>query len=65
VLARVNEDTYSPDTTIKMGNHPVIWTNEHFKARNVYIFMGHHPELFQNSAFTAIVSNSILWAARQ
>jgi type 1 glutamine amidotransferase len=65
VLARVNEATYSPDTATKMGDHPVIWTNEHFKARNVYIFMGHHPELFQNSAFTTIVSNSILWAAHQ
>ena len=65
VLARVNEDTYSPDTPLKMGNHPVIWSNEHFKARNVYIFMGHHPELFQNSAFTTIVSNSIFWAAHQ
>ncbi len=65
VLARVNEATYSPDTPTKMGDHPVIWTNEHYKARNVYIFMGHHPELFQNSAFTTIVSNSIFWAARQ
>lgn len=65
VLARVNEDTYSPDSPLKMGNHPVIWSNEHFKARNVYIFMGHHPELFQNSAFTTIVSNSIFWAAHQ
>lgn len=65
VLARVNEATYSPDTPTKMGDHPVIWTNEHFKARNVYIFMGHHPELFHNSAFTTIVSNSIFWAARR
>jgi hypothetical protein len=65
VLARVNEATYSPDTPTKMGDHPVIWTNEHVKARNVYIFMGHHPELFQNSAFTTIVNNSIFWAARQ
>jgi type 1 glutamine amidotransferase len=63
VLARVNEATYSPETSTKMGDHPVIWTNEHFKARNVYIFMGHHPELFQNSNFTAIVRNSIFWAA--
>ncbi|HXM96475.1 MAG TPA: ThuA domain-containing protein [Candidatus Dormibacteraeota bacterium] len=65
VLARVNEDTYSPDTTIKMGDHPVVWTNEHYKARNIYIFMGHHPELFQNSAFTTLFTNSIFWAARQ
>jgi hypothetical protein len=48
-----------------MGDHPVIWTNEHVKARNVYIFMGHHGELFQNSAFTTIFHNAILWAAHQ
>jgi hypothetical protein len=65
VLAKVDESTYSPDTRIKMGgDHPVIWTNEHYKARNVYIFMGHHPELFQNPAFTTIFRNSIFWAAR-
>jgi type 1 glutamine amidotransferase len=66
VLAHVDEATYSPDTPTKMGgDHPVIWTNEHMKARNVYIFMGHHPELFQNSVFTAIFHNAILWAAHQ
>ena len=63
VLARVNEATYSPDTRTKMGDHPVVWTNEHYKARNVYIFMGHHPDLFQNPSFTTIFRNSILWAA--
>lgn len=65
VLAHVDEATYSPDTRTKMGDHPVIWTNEKVKARNVYIFMGHHPELFQNAAFTTIFHNSILWAAHQ
>jgi type 1 glutamine amidotransferase len=66
VLAHVDESTYSPGTPTKMGgDHPVIWTNEHMKARNVYIFMGHHPELFQNSAFTTIFHNTILWAAHQ
>ncbi len=65
VLASVNEDSYSPDTKTKMGDHPVIWTNEHLKARNIYIFMGHHPDLFQNPAFTTIFKNSIFWAAGQ
>jgi hypothetical protein len=65
VLASVNEDTYSPDTKTKMGDHPVIWTNEHYKARNIYIFMGHHPDLFQNPAFTTIFKNSIFWAAQR
>ncbi len=63
VLASVDENSYSPQTDIKMGDHPVIWTNEHMKARNIYIFMGHHPELFQSAAFTQIFKNSIFWAA--
>jgi uncharacterized protein len=63
VLASVDEKTYSPDSPVKMGDHPVVWSNEHIKARNIYIFMGHHPELFQNTAFTTLFHNSILWAA--
>jgi uncharacterized protein len=65
VLATVDEDTYQPQTPIKMGDHPVVWTNEHYQARNIYIFMGHHPELFQNPTFTALFHNSILWAAHR
>jgi len=65
VLARVDEDTYSPGTSTKMGDHPVVWTNEHYKARNIYIFMGHRPEHFQNPAFTTLFHDSILWAAHQ
>ncbi|MGC1359736.1 MAG: ThuA domain-containing protein [Silvibacterium sp.] len=65
VLASVDENTYTPSTPIKMGDHPVVWTNEHYKARNIYIFMGHHPELFQNKSFTILFHNSILWAAHQ
>ena len=63
VLASVDEKTYTPSTDLKMGDHPVVWTNEHMKARNIYIFMGHHPELFANKAFTRIFTNSIFWAA--
>ncbi|WP_035359711.1 ThuA domain-containing protein [Edaphobacter aggregans] len=64
VLANVDEDSYSPDSPVKMGgDHPVIWSNEHVKARNVYIFMGHHGELFHNTAFTTIFHNALLWAA--
>jgi uncharacterized protein len=63
VLASVDENTYAPNTTVKMGDHPVVWSNEHVKARNIYIFMGHHLELFQNTAFITLFHNSILWAA--
>jgi len=63
VLARVNEESYVPASTIRMGDHPVIWTNEHVRARNVYIFMGHDPGLFRNPAYTTLLRNAIFWAA--
>jgi len=64
VLASVNEDSYRPGSDIKMGDHPVVWTNPKIEARNVYIFMGHGPELFKNSAYTTLFRNSIFWAAQ-
>jgi len=63
VLASVDENSYAPDSPIKMGDHPVVWSNEHVKARNVYIFMGHRAEHFQNESFTRLFHNSIVWAA--
>ena len=65
VLASVDEKSYSPAGSTRMGDHPVVWSNERMKARNVYIFMGHHAELFRNSTFTKIFHNSIVWAAGQ
>jgi hypothetical protein len=66
VLATVDETTYKPDSELKMGgDHPVIWSNENVKARNVYIFMGHRAEHFQSPVFTELFHNAILWAAHQ
>lgn len=61
VLARVDEDTYSIPTEVKMGDHPVIWVNEAKKARNVYFQIGHDAELFQNPDFLTMFENSISW----
>jgi hypothetical protein len=63
VLAHVDESSYEPSSDIKMGDHPVIWTNEKMKARNIYILMGHHPSLFQNETYKTLLRNAILWAA--
>ncbi len=63
VLASVDENTYQPHSDINMGDHPVIWTNEHVKARNVYIFMGHSPILFDDEAYRKIFVNAIFWAS--
>lgn len=64
VLATVDESSYTPDSKLKMGDdHPVIWTNPHYKARNIYIFMGHSPLLFNSSVYKMLFTNSIFWAA--
>ncbi len=66
VLASVDESTYEPNTMIKMGgDHPVVWTNEHYKARNVYIFMGHHGGLFEDPNFVQLFRNAIFWSANR
>jgi type 1 glutamine amidotransferase len=63
VLASVNESSYVPGSEIKMGDHPVVWTNEHFPARNIYIFMGHGADLLENKFYTTLLSNAIFWTA--
>ena len=65
VLASVDESSYTDPSAVRMGDHPVIWSNEHMKARNVYIFMGHGPDLIENTVFTTILRNAILWAAEK
>src|SRR5258708_6950078 len=64
VLASVDESTYefvdASESGIRMGDHPVIWTNDKLRARNLYIFMGHHPNLFANAAYTTFLTNAIM-----
>lgn len=63
VIASVNENTYSPASEIKMGDHPAIWSNTNVASRNVYIFMGHSPDLLKNASYTTLLSNAIFWTA--
>lgn len=63
VLASVDERSYHPASAITMGDHPVIWSNRHAGARNVYIFMGHGPDLFEEAAYTTIFRNAVFWAS--
>jgi uncharacterized protein len=63
VIANVDESSYQPPSDIKMGDHPVIWSNEKIKARNVYFQMGHHANLFHSAEFKNMFGNAILWAA--
>ena len=61
MLASVNENSYQPASQVKMGDHPVIWTNPKKAARNVYFQIGHSGSLFDNPDFVRMFSNAILW----
>ena len=63
VLATVDENSYTLETPIKMGDHPVIWTNTAKKGRNVYFQYGHSPKLGSNEAFRTLLLNAIHWTA--
>ena len=65
VIASVDESTYTPDSKVKMGDHPVIWSNPKMAARNIYIFMGHSPDLFNNELYTKLFRNAIFWATKK
>jgi type 1 glutamine amidotransferase len=62
VLANVDEASYQPPSEVTMGDHPVIWTNEDYAGKNLYIFIGHHPNLFENAAYVTLLRNAIWWA---
>lgn len=63
VLASVDEDSYTTETSVKMGDHPVVWTNEAVNSRNVYIQMGHSPRLFESEDFCTLFLNAIRWTS--
>ena len=68
VLATLDESSIKKlpkDDSWKMGDHPVIWTNEKMKARNVYFLMGHHANLVKTDVFKIMVGNAILWASKK
>lgn len=64
ILARVDEDSYPQSVKVRMGDHPVVWTNTSVKARNVYFQMGHSPKLFDSQDFKKMFSNAIRWAMK-
>ena len=65
VLANVDESSYTPASDIKMGDHPVVWSNEKITARNVYFQMGHSPKLFDSPNFTTMFRNAIKWTLKK
>ncbi len=65
VLATVDENSYKPSSDIKMGDHPVIWSNPKKKSKNIYFLFGHHGGLFEAKDFKQLFANAIEWAVKE
>ncbi|MCH5719645.1 ThuA domain-containing protein [Niabella hibiscisoli] len=65
VLATVDESSYQPASDVKMGDHPVIWSNSKKKAKNVYFLIGHSASLVATPAFTQMFANAIKWGLKK
>jgi len=62
VLATADESTYKQNKP--MGDHPIIWTNEHYR-RMIYIAIGHDPSILENKDYLHLLRNAILWAGEK
>ena len=68
VLATVDEDSYTPvqklfsrEVDLRMGDHPVIWSNQVGEGRTVYSALGHQAEGFDNPQHQLLLENAIKW----
>lgn len=67
VVATLDESTYSPvgmmKQDLRMGDHPIAWTNCIGKGRMFYSAIGHRPETYSEPHHVRMLENAIDWAA--
>jgi type 1 glutamine amidotransferase len=68
ILASVDEGSYTPvqkfmgkERDLRMGDHPVVWSNCVGEGRSVYAAMGHKAEAFDNPHFLRLLENALSW----
>jgi type 1 glutamine amidotransferase len=66
VIATLDESTYSPvgmgKMDLRMGDHPIAWTNCIGKGRMFYSAIGHRPETYSEPHYVALLEAAIDWA---
>jgi uncharacterized protein len=67
VLLTLDENTYNPSGVmgqdLRMGDHPLAWTNCVGKGRSFYSAIGHRPETYSQPQYVALLEAAIGWAA--
>jgi len=69
VVAVLDEDSYTPVQNImgkkrdlRMGDHPVVWTNCIGRGRTVYSTLGHTAEAFEQPEHLQLLENALHWS---
>jgi type 1 glutamine amidotransferase len=67
VIATLDETTYKPvgrgSQDLRMGDHPIAWTNCIGKGRMFYSAIGHRPETYSDAHYVTMLEAAIDWAA--
>lgn len=68
VIATLDESTYSPEGMMKMdlrmGDHPIAWTNSIGKGRMFYSAIGHRPETYSENHYVKMLESAVEWASK-
>ena len=67
VLATLDEKSIKKfnDDGFRMGDHPIIWSQEKDGIRSFYTGFGHTEESFQDKLIIEHIKNAINWAAKR
>ncbi|GGB85777.1 hypothetical protein GCM10011494_00060 [Novosphingobium endophyticum] len=66
VLLSLDESSYLPEgmgADLRMGDHPLAWTNCQGKGRVFYSAIGHLPETYSEPHYVTVLEDAIRWAA--
>ena len=68
ILSTLDENSYVPvqdfmgeKRDLRMGDHPVVWSNCVGAGRTVYTAMGHKAEAFEQPQFQLLLENALAW----
>lgn len=65
VLLTLDESSYKLADGLRMGDHPLAWTNCIGKGRIFYSAIGHLPESYSQAQHVSLLESAIGWAANR
>jgi uncharacterized protein len=66
IMLTLDETTYQPQAgkqDLRMGDHPIAWTQCVGKGRSFYTAIGHRPESYSEPNTNKLIEQALVWAA--